>query len=164
LQWIKDSFRVVLVIKTTTTQTHKHMNKRTAQRYTHLVNSLSMLGFTMDETDRLLKISRTLQRWHELECGTGNEHGTSFHVERDPVTDRPFLVTSWRDRTNRRAYQDREKGALRRLAEILKGREVTHYQQTDPRGCALYLLRPNDVPTGGSPCAYYTRGIAVCID
>jgi len=140
------------------------MNKRTAQRYTHLVNSLSLLGFTMDETDRLLKISRTLQRWHELECGTGNEHGTSFHVERDPVTDRPFLVTSWRDRTNRRAYQDREKGALRRLAEVLKGKEniAGFYQQTDPRGCALYILRKGDVPEGENVECYYTRGIAVC--
>lgn len=141
------------------------MNKRTAQRYTHLVNSLALLGFTMDETDKLLKISRTLHRWHELECGDSNDYGTSYHVERDEVTEKPSMVYHFRDgRVSRRPVADREKGALRRLAEILKGKEVTHYQQTDPRGCALYLLRPNDVPAGESPCAYYSRGIAICID
>ena len=140
------------------------MTKRTAQRYTHLIKSLAMLGFTMDDTDRLLKIERTLHRWHELECGTGNEHGTSFHVEREELTEKPFLVTSWRDRTNRRPYPDKEKGALKRLAEILEGKGVTHYQQTDPRGCALYLIRPTDIPAGESVHAFYSRGISICID
>jgi len=130
------------------------MNKRTAQRYTHLVNSLALLGFTMDDTDRLLKISRTLHRWHELEC--------NGDIQRDEVTEKPFVVHHYTK--NRYPYPDKEKGALKRLAEILEGKGVTHYQQTDPRGCALYLIRPTDVPAGESVNAFYSRGIAICID
>jgi len=141
------------------------MNKKTAQRYTHLVNSLALLGFTMDETDRLLKIERTLHRWHELECGDDNGF-RSYHIERDELTGKPFEVSHFHRGgfSSRHAVADREKGALRRLSEILEGKGVTHYQQTDPRGCALYLIRPNDVPAGERVDCYYSRGIALCID
>jgi hypothetical protein len=139
------------------------MNKRTAQRHTHLVNSLALLGFTMDETDRLLKIERTLHRWHELECGDDNGF-RSFHIERDETTGKPFEVSHYHRKgtESRHPVADREKGALRRLAELIKGKGVTHYQQTDPRGCALYILRNGDVPEGADVQCYYTRGIAVC--
>jgi len=141
------------------------MNKKTAQRYAHLVNSLALLGFTMDETDRLLKIERTLHRWHELECGSGNDYGTTWHVEREETTKKPFMVMYFRGgQKSRRSYPDKEKGALRRLSEILKGKNVTAYQQGDPRGCALYLVRPGDVPEGESVDSFYSREIALCID
>ena len=112
-----------------------------------------MLGFSQDETDRLLRIEKTLHRWHEYEC--------NGYIQRDEQTEKPYVVHNYTG--NRYPYPDKEKGALRRLAEILEGKNVTHYQQGDPRGCALYLLRPTDVPEGKSPCAYYSRGIAVCI-
>jgi hypothetical protein len=35
------------------------------------------------------------------------------------------------------------------------------YIQTDPRGCALYILKPGDVPTGQNADAYYNHGLAV---
>ena len=38
---------------------------------------------------------------------------------------------------------------------------LSAYVQTDPRGVALYILRPGDVPEGGDVDAYYSRGIAV---
>lgn len=38
---------------------------------------------------------------------------------------------------------------------------VDAYVQTDPRGCALYILRPGDVPAGAETDSYYSRGIAV---
>ena len=44
--------------------------------------------------------------------------------------------------------------ALRRIS-------MTPYVQGDPRGCALYILRPNDVPTGKDADAYYSRGVPV---
>ena len=34
-------------------------------------------------------------------------------------------------------------------------------EQGDPRGCALYILRPGDVPAGEAADAYYSRGLAV---
>jgi hypothetical protein len=141
------------------------MNKHSAQRYTHLVQSLALLGFTMEETEKLLKIERGLRRWHELECGDDNGF-RSFHIERDETTGKPFEVSHYHmgGTKSRHPIDDREKGALKRLAKILKGKEVTHYKQTDPRGCALYLIRPTDVPEGESVNAYYSRGIAICID
>lgn len=36
-----------------------------------------------------------------------------------------------------------------------------YYVQGDPRGCALYILRPGDVPEGSTPDCCYSRGIAV---
>jgi len=33
--------------------------------------------------------------------------------------------------------------------------------QGDPRGCALYILRPDDIPAGADVASCYTRGIAV---
>jgi hypothetical protein len=39
--------------------------------------------------------------------------------------------------------------------------KLTAYIQGDPRGAALYILRPGDVPEGESADAYYSRGICV---
>ena len=62
----------------------------------------------------------------------------------------------------------RETGARRRLAAILARRNervgdspLDAYIQTDPRGAALYLLRPGDIPRGERAESYYTRGICV---
>ncbi|MDE2106594.1 MAG: hypothetical protein KGL39_55780 [Patescibacteria group bacterium] len=38
---------------------------------------------------------------------------------------------------------------------------LSWYIQGDPRGAALYILRPGDVPGGRSPDAYYSAGVAV---
>jgi hypothetical protein len=66
---------------------------------------------------------------------------------------------------------DRETGALKLLREIVHARNVrqpraedpilSFYVQTDPRGNALYILRPQDVPEGKDVAAYYSRGISV---
>lgn len=58
---------------------------------------------------------------------------------------------------------DLEAGAQKRLAAIMASHpDCAACVQGDPRGCALYILRPGDVPAGKSPSAYYNRGIAVC--
>lgn len=59
---------------------------------------------------------------------------------------------------------DREKGALKTAQTILEAHGLTLYHQGDPRGCALYALRPGDIPEGQEAGAYYTRGIAITID
>lgn len=57
---------------------------------------------------------------------------------------------------------DPERGALERLDAIMKRYpSLSYYVQTDPRGCALYILRPGDVPEGERAESYYTRGLAV---
>lgn len=57
---------------------------------------------------------------------------------------------------------DRESGARRRLAKIMaRYPSLSAYIQGDPRGAALCILRPGDVPEGKDADAYYSHGIAV---
>lgn len=77
-----------------------------------------------------------------------------------------------------RPLADRETGARRRLAGIIIACNdrrqarmgaaesgdwlpVSAYVQTDPRGAALYIIRPGDVPEGQDVGGYYTRGVCV---
>lgn len=128
---------------------------------------MERVGFTTTETDILLKAERALQRWHELECGTGDER-VSVSVERDEESGKPFRRVQfmsaggkWIDR--KEPCRDMEKAARKRIASVLEGKAgLSAFIQGDPRGCALYILRQGDVPEGKEPCAYYSRGIAVC--
>ncbi len=140
------------------------MNKREFERLTRQLDVLQGLGFTRDEADKLRRISMTLHRWHELECGI--DGGC---IERDESTGRAM----WRNEYSGKAWPiaDRETGALKRLAAIIAARNaslpnlaiapVSTYIQGDPRGAALYILRPGDVPEGADVGAYYSRGICV---
>lgn len=134
------------------------MTKREALRQTHQENTLLSLGVSRSDAESLRRISITLHRWHERECGTGDGC-----IERDEITHKPHWVF-FRANGSRGKYStpDRESGALKQLAKIMaKYPTLTPYVQGDPRGCALYILRPNDVPEGASADSYYSRGIAV---
>lgn len=150
------------------------MNKRERERLTAQENALVSLGFTIDEADTLRRVSRTLRRWHELECGID-----AGCIERDDATGKPYWVAQYRDNVRRWPVADRERGALRRLGRIMQDvnnrrfigdaasmlasncDDLTHYIQPDPRGASLYILRPGDVPEGVKPESCYTRGICV---
>jgi hypothetical protein len=135
------------------------MNKREAERQTRQENTLRQLGFTTDEAASLRRISMTLRRWYELECG--NDYGC---IEREETTGRPYMKT---DRGTRYPVADRETGAIKRLSGIVASRNarqpepINYYLQTDPRGACLYILRPDDIPAGKDPAAYYSRGICI---
>jgi hypothetical protein len=130
---------------------------------------MGTLGFTADETAALLKAERALHRWAEMECGTGDDR-TTVIIERDEETGKPYRHTQWMGfggqwRTRREPVRDMERAALCRIDGIIEGKPgLSFYHQGDPRGCALYILRPNDVPAGESADSYYSRGIAVCVD
>lgn len=155
------------------------MTKTERERLTRQENVLCNLGFTRDESDALRRISRTLRRWHELECGTD-----SGAIERDDTTGKPYFVfyeqgfiSNGKPGRCRLPVADRERGALRRLGRIVGLRNtrvwaassahavhvhaVHPYVQTDPRGAALYILRPGDVPAGSKPESCYTNGVCV---
>lgn len=155
------------------------MTKQEAMRITRQQSVLIQLGFTMDEADKLRRISMTLRRWNELECGDGNGY-----IERDEKTGKPVYVNcnsryvSANDPRARSAIADREAGALRRLKAIIDRRNMyqagviengkpVHYQplntyiQGDPRGAALYIIRPGDIPAGQTADSCYSRGICV---
>lgn len=64
------------------------MTKTEHDRRARLAATLAGLGFSAAEVDTLRRINSTLQRWHELECGT--DHGV---IERDEKTGRPVWVS-----------------------------------------------------------------------
>ena len=120
----------------------------------------------------LRRISMTLHRWHELECGNsdnyksycltrGKKEGKVFHHDEDGS---PFMEVHYHDR-NGAEYNpvpDREKSALMRLKAIMvKYPAMGYYIQGDPRGASLYIFRPGDIPDGEKADSMYTRGIAV---
>jgi hypothetical protein len=135
----------------------------------HLVKA----GIPMPDADQLRRIAMTLHRWHELECGDGNAHG-SWCVSRGKkdkggafeYDDNGAPYMEYHSNTASGAHYtripDRERGALKRLGKIMaRYPGFQAYVQGDPRGASLYILRPGDVPAGESADAYYTRGIAV---
>jgi hypothetical protein len=139
------------------------MNKHERENRNRTYNALQSLGFTFDECEKLRRISMTLHRWHELECGNSNDWA-SWAIERDEQTEIPYMVTHHYNRPNPTRYRvaDRENGAKKRLAKILESRPgISAYIQGDPRGAALYILRPGDIPEGKEAASYYNRGICV---
>lgn len=150
------------------------MTRKEAERQTRQLDTLLSLGFTREEAESLRRISMTLRRWFEQECGDSNAYG-SWGIERDEKTGVPYRVShSYPQTTRRTRIADRETGARKRLAAIIDarncreweqfgplGKPLGTYVQTDPRGAALYILRPGDVPSGGDVSAYYNRGICV---
>ena len=149
--------------------------KREMEQRARYYSALQSLGFTYDECEQLRRISMTLRRWHELECGT--DRGS---IERDETTGRPYWHAYDARGNVLKPYPmaDRERGAKKRLARIIAEcnrlragvnrvngddaeKPVSAYVQTDPRGAALYILRLGDVPEGQSADAYYSRGICV---
>jgi hypothetical protein len=133
-----------------------------------MLSALEGLGIGYDEAQKLRRISMTLQRWFELECGDSDDY-RSWAIERDEESDMPYLVShyyrSLAGHESRHRIADKEKGARKRLAAIMAGHpELVAYVQTDPRGCALYILKASDLRQDGKLLeieSHYTRGIAV---
>ena len=107
----------------------------------------------------------TLHRWHELECGDGNNYASWSLVRGKKIgktfeyddNGKPYMeVHSHTENTPRyRPVPDRETGARKRLSRIMAAYPAfTAYIQTDPRGCALYVGE-NLTDTN------YSNGIAV---
>lgn len=124
-------------------------------RQPECIAPLVRAGITTDHAFALRRIAMQLHRWHELECGV--EGGG---VERDESTGRVVWYNSYTGR--RSPHRDMETPALARLDRIMSGYpSLGYYVQGDPRGAALYILRPGDVPAGESVDSYYSRGVAV---
>ena len=139
----------------------------TAKERYEVLSRLEKAGISYEHANALRRISMTLSRWGELECGDGNEYG-SWAIERDESTEVPYMVHhrymhgQGKDTVHRTRIADREKGALKRLQAIMsKYPDLLAYHQTDPRGCAVYVLRKDDVPVGSSIDSVYNRGVAV---
>lgn len=131
------------------------MTKREAMEIAATENRLLNIGISRDDAEALRRISMTLRRWFERECGI--DGGC---IERDDTTDKPFWLNS--DTMRRWPIADRETGARKRLAAIMaKYPELTAYVQGDPRGCSLYVLTADQLSSEHDIDSTYTRGIAI---
>lgn len=115
---------------------------------------LTAIGISYPDAEELRRIAMQLHRWHELECG--DNYGCVEYDETDKAR--------WRSSVSGRLspIADRGKGARKRLTKIMaRYPHLTAYVQTDPRGAALFILRPGDCPEGAEIDSYYSRGVAV---
>lgn len=127
------------------------MNRQTLS----MIEQVGRCGIAINDAWALRKIAMTLHAWHEMECGS--DRGA---VERDEKTGKTYMVSGMTGR--RYPTADKETGALKRLKAVMaRYPNLGYYVQGDPRGAALYILRPGDVPAGADVDAYYSRGIAV---
>jgi hypothetical protein len=151
------------------------------------VDALCNAGISHADAIALRRISMTLHRWHELECGNSDDYksyclvrgrktrevlaggavkrGFEYAEDNEPWG-LPHMETHYHRDTLPTAYHrvaDRERGALKRLAAIMtRYPQFASYVQGDPRGCALYIMRPGDVREGASIDSCYSNGVAVC--
>ena len=128
------------------------MNKEQYQ----MIRALESEGVTYQDAQALRRISMTLRRWHEMECGT--DRGA---IERDEKTGIPYWYNP--DVGTRYRTRDMEKGALKRLSVIMaRYPHLRAHVQGDPRGAALYIWTPRNAAVYGDAVeANYSRGIAV---
>lgn len=135
---------------------------KTAHEKTHALAEriARRLGITLDFDDAwtLRRAERTLHRWHEGECGDSNGYA-SWCIVRDETTGKTYREVYPNTGAMRRTLiLDREKGALKRVADVCARYGLTYYVQTDPRGGALYVARPADGMTGSN---YSSVGVCV---
>ena len=138
------------------------MSTTQKERY-EVMTRLDRLGIAYDDACQLRRISLTLRRWYELECGDGQGH-----IERDATTGKPRYHRdnhSYLDPHDPRAWSciaDRETGATVRLGKIMaRYPHLTPYVQTDPRGASLYLLTAQQHVEGRTIDSYYSNGTAI---
>lgn len=129
---------------------------------------LQAAGISRDHACTLRRISMTLHRWYELECGDGNDyaswtiargHKANGAFEYDDAG-KPFVEyhSHTGNKARYTATPDRERGALKRLGKIMADYPAhSFYVQTDPRGCSLYISQAGEALTDSN----YNRGIAV---
>ena len=131
------------------------MTRREAMELTAQQNRLMAIGISREDADTLRRISMTLRRWFERQCGIDNGC-----IERDETTNKPYWLNSCT--MGRTPIADRETGARKRLAAVMaKYPALTYYVQGDPRGCSLYILTADQLDSRYSIDSIYTRGIAV---
>ena len=104
---------------------------------THVVGSLVRLGIDPDDAASLIRASRRLSRFAELEC--------NGEIQRDEFTGAPYYYSAYSGKRLGRA-RDTERAALIKAESIMqKYPNLFFYHQGDPRGAALYVGRNEDL-------------------
>src|SRR3989304_4986820 len=120
-----------------------------------MLSRLERAGISAEDALALRRISMTLHRWHEMECGVDNGC-----IERDETTGKAYWLNS--STMRRFPIADRETGALKRLKALAsKYPDFVPYVQGDPRGASLYMVPKKYLESGKDIDGYYSQGIAV---
>jgi hypothetical protein len=141
--------------------------------YPEAVMQLMRNGINESDAYALRRISMTLHRWHELECGDGNDYaewtiargrkvnGAFEYDDNGAPYEERHVHTENKARYTR--IPDRERGALKRLGKIMaRYPAFGTYVQTDPRGASLYIIpRDKITPDHTIESCYSSIGIAV---
>jgi hypothetical protein len=138
----------------------------TTKHTTQMISRLTDAGISFEDAWQLRRISMTLQRWFELECGDRNQYASWAIVRGRKINGvfehdddgKPFIERRIHTENKPRyeSIADRENGAKRRLARIMQNYPtLSAYIQTDPRGASLYILPE------GVTAENYNNGIAV---
>ena len=115
---------------------------------------MARLGLETADIYALRRCEMTLTAWSCKECGDGSNW--AINRDGDDGEGKPFMVYHGPGKANRYAIPDRERGALKRAAAIVaKHTGLAMYHQGDPRGCALYVGKAEDMAGNN-----YTRGVA----
>jgi len=140
------------------------------------IDALQAAGIDYEDACVLRRVSMTLHCWHELECGDSNDYASWGIVRGSQQPEgfvydeagKPFKEVHPHSGKHTRysPMPDRERGALKRLAAIMaRYPGFASYVQGDPRGCALYIIPPDQVEAiahqGSTLDSCYNRGIAV---
>ena len=99
-----------------------------------------------------------------IDYGMGTVNVDRTNGIRYGVISQHSVVQAWADSAESEYGEPTcpERGAQKRLAKIMaRYPGYQAYVQGDPRGAALYILRPGDVPEGADVASCYNRGIAV---
>lgn len=150
------------------------------QRIANFYIFAERIGVDTETADKLRRIEMTLHRWAEAECNGEIQRndpddtiscapGCASRVPCGECTcgraDRLGKPRRYYGPNMDRSYPvaDREAGALKRLAKIMEGLpHLVAYHQTDPRGCALYLVPKDKLQDGHNISSVYNRGFGVC--
>ncbi len=128
-----------------------------AMRSADFFKRMEKLGFTYTEADKLRSIEKTLHRWSEHECN-GNIQREGDNGEGKP---------RWHSSDDSKGYRiaDREAGALRRLQQIMANHPALwFYHQGDPRGCALYIGRVEDIRPTDNPIVTKAKAMGLSVE
>lgn len=129
-----------------------------AQRAAEVIQNLARYGITATDAQKLRILANAMHRWDEKQCG--DVDGTCIEYDDDGT-----CWETWETRVGprgRRKTVDQSAAHQRRLKRIMaRYPELAAYEQTDPRGCALYIYRKDQLQGRDVYASYSSVGCPV---
>ncbi len=113
-------------------------------------------GLTDYAWRKLREVERTLHYWGVAECNNQiqTHDDESFHL---------YRLDRWGSYTiHSKQIPDQKDLALREARRIADRYGLLVYYQSDPRGCSLYVYRPEALKGSNIRSVYPTQALAIC--